>query len=119
MSKERARRRAEREAAAAAEKERRERSRRRADQRAAVAGTVSEPVGRARTRLGRWWRRTFPPGDPLAPRRRRRFLILLVIFLGIQVVAWVFLPDWWARFGVLLVSILVLPVIKVLLFDRG
>jgi len=35
------------------------------------------------------------------------------------VVAWVFLPDWWARFGVLLVSILVLPVIKVLLFDRG
>ncbi|MGD9955546.1 MAG: hypothetical protein AB7V23_05720 [Candidatus Nanopelagicales bacterium] len=118
MSKERARRRAEREAAAAVEREKRERSRRRASQRAAVAGTVTEPVGRARTRLGRWWRRTFPPNDPLAPRRRRRFLVLLVLFLGVQAVVWWFVPDWAARLWVFLLSLLILPVVRVLLFDR-
>ena len=75
MSKERARRRAEREAAAAAEREKREQEPSTRAQRAAVAGTVTAPVGKARTRFGRWWRRKFPPNDPLAPRRRRRFLV--------------------------------------------
>jgi Flp pilus assembly protein TadB len=118
MSKERARRRAEREAAAAAERERRERSRRRSEQRAAVTGTVAQPVSAARTRLGRWWRRTFPPNDPLAKRRRRRFLVVLTLFLAIQAVAWFFIPSWWGRLGVLLVTFIVLPAASVLLLDR-
>ncbi len=119
VSKERARRRAEREAAAAVERDKRERSRRRAAQRAAVAGTVAEPVGKARTRLGRWWRRKFPPNDPLAPRRRRRFLVLLVIFLAVQAVVWWFVPEWSARLWVFLLSLLILPVVRVLLYDRS
>ena len=101
------------------DRDKRERSRRRADQRAAVAGTLAEPVGRARTRAGRWWRRTFPPQDPLAPRRRRRFLILLVILLGSQAVAWWFVPQWSARLWIFLLSLLILPVVRVVLFDRA
>lgn len=84
-----------------------------------MAGTVTEPVGKARTRLGRWWRRRFPPNDPLAPRRRRRFLVLLVILLAVQAVAWWFVAEWSARLWILLFSLLFLPVLRVLLYDRS
>jgi len=118
MSKERARRRAEREAAAAVERERRAKARRRAGQRAAVADAVTDPVDRTRTRLGRWWRRRYPPGDPLRRRRLRRHLVLLGIFVVVQGVAWFFLTSGAARLWVFLLSLLILPVVDVLLFDR-
>jgi hypothetical protein len=118
VSKERARRRAEREAAAAEQRRRREAQRKRAATRASVASAVSAPVTRSGNALTRWWRRRYPKGDPLAPRRRRRFLILLAIFLGIQAVGWFLFPEWNVRLLVLMVSALVLPVINVLLFDR-
>lgn len=118
MAKERARRRAEREAAAAAEREQREKQRRRREQRAAVAATVTEPADRVRGRLSRWWRRTFPPGDPLRKRRIRRALVLLAILVGVQVVVWIFVPEWSVRFFALLLSLLILPVVNVLLFGR-
>jgi hypothetical protein len=118
VSKERARRRAEREAAAAEEHRRRTAQRKRAASRASVTQAVTAPVTRSGNAVSRWWRRRYPKGDPLAPRRRRRFLILLAIFVGIQAVGWFLFPEWNMRLVVLMVSALVLPVINVLLFDR-
>lgn len=118
MSKERARRRAEREAAAAEERRRREAARRRAETRAAVVGTVADPAARARSRLARWWRRTYPKGDPFARRRRRQLLVLLVLALAVQVVAWWLVPSWAGRAVVLVLTLFLLPVARVLIFDR-
>ena len=118
VSKERARRRAEREAAAEAERLRREKSRRRAETTAAVVGAVTEPGNRVRHGITRSWRRRYPPGDPLAPRRRRESLLSLVIVVLIQVVAWWFVPTWPARLGVFVLTLFLLPVLRTVLFDR-
>ena len=64
MSKERARRRAEREAAAAEERGS-ARQGRRSDPARGCRGTVTAPAAR-RSRGSRWWRRTYPPSDPFA-----------------------------------------------------
>ena len=44
--------------------------------------------------------------------------MLLVLFLAAQVAAWWLVPSWSARLLVLLVSLLSLPVVRVLLSDR-
>ncbi len=100
------------------ERRRREGKAQRAATRAVVAGTVTAPVSRSSNAFSRWWRRTYPPGDPLAPRRRRRTLVLLAIFLVVQVLAWWLYPSWAIRLGVLLLSVLLLPVVRVMIWDR-
>jgi len=118
VSKDRARRREQREAAAAADRERRAAKRRRADARANVVGSVTAPAAKAQNRFARWWRRTYPPQDPFARRRRRQAFVVLGIFLVVQVLAWWLLGSWGARGLVLLVSLFLLPVVRVLLFDQ-
>ena len=118
MSKERARRRAEREALAEQERRARQAKRRRADQRAAVVGAVTAPATGARSRLSRWWRRTYPTGDPFARRRRRQTLLVLAIVLVVQVVVWWVTPSWAIRACALLLCLLLAPVLRTLLFDR-
>ncbi len=118
MAKDRARRRAEREAAAAEERRRREAQRRRSDQRAAVVGAVTAPASQAQSRLSRWWRRTYPKGDPFARGRRRRTYVVVAILLVVQVLTWWLTPSWGLRGAVLLLSLLLAPVLRTLLFDR-
>lgn len=118
MSKERARRRAEREAAAEAERRRREAAANRAESRAALVGGVTGPVRRTRESVARWLRRTYPPGDPFARRRRRQTVVLLALLLAVQVLTWWLTPSWALRIGVLGISVLLAPVVRLLLFDR-
>jgi Flp pilus assembly protein TadB len=118
MSRERARRRSEREALAEQQRREREARRRRAEQRAAVVGAVTSPATGARSRLSRWWRRTYPKGDPFARRRRRRTLLVAVIVLAVQVLVWWVTPSWAIRACALLLSLLLAPVLRTLLFDR-
>jgi Flp pilus assembly protein TadB len=107
MSKERARRRAEREreqaikaAARAAEQERR---RRREARRRAATGWVPRPH----------WR----PGV-LAARRRREVAATIGILVVLNVVLWVVRDDAAARVLGIMVSLLVAPVVHVMLFGR-
>lgn len=114
MSRERARRRAEREreaalkaAARAAEAERRER--RQARLRAVRRVTTDRlprpvPVGR--------------DTGALAHRRRVRTSLLLVFLLALNVLVWVVRPDWSARLGVLVVSVLAAPVLALFVSPR-
>ena len=118
MSKERARRRAEREAAATEERRRREAKAQRAGSRAALVDGVAGPVRRTRTSASRWYRRTYPAGDPFARRRRRQTLVLAAILVAVQVLTWWLTPSWALRLGVLGLSVLLAPVVRLLLFDR-
>jgi Flp pilus assembly protein TadB len=118
VSKDRARRRTEREAAAAEERRRRDAARKRAQTRAAVVGSVADPASRAQNRVARWWRRTYPKNDPFARRRRRQTVVVLLIALAVQAVAWVLVPSWGGRAVILVLTLFLLPVVRVLLFDR-
>lgn len=121
MSKERARRRAEREreaairrAARAADAERRERRQaRRRTLHAATVGRVPVPVGRAGS--GRGVARSY---GPLARRNRQQTTGLVAVLVLVNVVVWVVRGDWPAVLGALVVSVLVYPVLKLLLFAR-
>ena len=113
MSKERAHRRAEREreaairrAARAAQVERRERreARRRTLRGATVARFRSSPSGR--------------PTGPLARRRRQQTTGLVAVLVLLNLVVWVVRGDWPAVLGALVVSALVYPVLRLLLFAR-
>ncbi|GAA4625047.1 hypothetical protein GCM10023196_027690 [Actinoallomurus vinaceus] len=108
MSKERQRRRAEREAErerAAAEAARR--NARAARRRVLVA------------RLTRWVpRRSGRPGGILARRRREQNAIVAVVFVLVQVIAWMNLSSWMERLGVLALSVFLVPVFVTLAFDR-
>ena len=113
MSKERARRRAAREheaalrtAARAAEQERRERQ---AARRRALKAVTTDRV------------RLTPVGQQtgvLARRRRTQDVMLAVVLLCLNVLVWVVWPDWAARLGALVVSVLAFPVLRLLLFSR-
>ncbi len=118
MSNERAKRRAQREAVAAEERRTREAKAQRAATRATVASAVVSPMSRTRSRLSRWHRRTYPQGDPFARRRRRQAGVVLVIFLVVQMLTWWRVPSLGARLGVLAISVLLAPVVRLLLFDR-
>ena len=114
MSKERARRRAEREredairtAARAAAQERRERQQSR---RRALRAATTDRV-RLTPREGR-------PVGVLASRSRWQAASLLAAYLLVNVIVWVLRPDWPARFGALVVSLLTFPVLRLLIFGR-
>ncbi|WP_062432141.1 hypothetical protein [Herbidospora daliensis] len=109
MSKERARRRAEREAEKARlaeERARREaKTARRRELRGRITAVLPKPVRVARQ------------GGVLARRRRAQNAAMLVLFLLVQVMAW-FTLDMMARLAVLGLSILIVPVLVTVLFDR-
>lgn len=110
MSTERRRRRAERERAkeiAAAQRQRRDaRTRRRRERLASLRSRLPRRV--------RWSRQS----GRLATRRRRRYAVLAAAFVAVQVVVWLLSADWYLRLGVLLVSLLVVPVVAGLLTGR-
>jgi hypothetical protein len=110
LSKERARRRADREreaaikaAARAAEAERRER-------RAARAKTIR----RMTAGFGGGGRQT----GVLARRRQIRTSLLLAFLVAVNLLVWLARPDWEARLAALVLSILVAPVLAGLLLRR-
>jgi Flp pilus assembly protein TadB len=105
VSKERARRRAEREAEAARKAEARR------------IGAEREARRRARWRRLRGRLPRLAPG-PAARRRRRRGAAAAAVFLAVQGAAWLLGLEPMARFGVLVVSVLVFPIGLFLLFDR-
>ncbi|MFM7599359.1 MAG: hypothetical protein ACKO70_13495 [Actinomycetota bacterium] len=108
MAKERASRRAEREAQAARDRQERARKRARRDRldrgKQAISALVPDAPKRA-------------PGL-LAQRRRRRLLALAAGILLIQVVLWPILPSWGARLIVLALCIVAAPIVWVLSFGQ-
>ena len=116
MSKERARRRSEREreaavrrAARAAGAERRERRQaRRRSLHGATVGRVPLPARPSSRR----------PLGLLARRKRQQTTGLVAVLVLVNVVVWVGRGDWPAVLGALVVSLLVYPVLKLLLFAR-
>lgn len=108
MAKERARRRAEREAAAARDREQRARKRARRERLDKGREALSAMVPDA-PRLA--------PGL-LARRRRRRLIAFAVVIVVVQVVLWPILPSWTARFVVLVLSLVAAPIAWVLAFGR-
>jgi Flp pilus assembly protein TadB len=110
MSKERARRRAEREAAAAAERERRAPSARRRERRGTLARALATTGPRTGRRSGR--------PSALAARRHRQDGALLAALVAGHVALWLFTDSWAWRLGALVLSVLAWPVLVTVLFDR-
>jgi hypothetical protein len=107
MSKERARRRAEREQAAAiraAARQREEQRRRRAAAR--------------RTALTGWIPRAHLMPGIVAARRRRELTMAVGLLLLLNVLVWLVRPDWAARLGALVVSVVVFPVVHLVVSKR-
>ncbi|MBO3745400.1 hypothetical protein J5X84_04910 [Streptosporangiaceae bacterium NEAU-GS5] len=106
----RARRRAEEEAQRqrlAAERAAREaRLARRREARRKLTALVPKPIRVARQ------------GGYLARRRRTQNGVVLILWLLVQVLAWILLSGWMARLGVFLLSIIVIPVLVTVVFDR-
>ena len=107
MSKERAQRRAERERAAATK----------AAARARQAGRRSRSAARKQALTG-WLPRTRLMPGTLAARRRREVATTIAILAALNVLVWVVRPDWEARLGALVVSVLVAPVLHVMVVRR-
>lgn len=110
MSKERARRRAVRQAEAA--------------RRAAVASRRSARQVARRRRRQRWrvatrsalpWR----PGQRWSRRTRAQRAVVLALLLGVFVVTWMITPSWSIRLAVLLVALLATPALVTMVLDRS
>jgi Flp pilus assembly protein TadB len=107
MSKERARRRAVREREAATR----------------VAARQRDIERRARARARRQsltgWipRRHVTPGVLAARRRHELFAAVALLFL-LNLLVWLFRPDWAARLGALVVSLVVFPVVRLMVTRR-
>ena len=109
MSKERARRRAERERAAAAL----------AAARAAEVERKERRDARMRAVTSRLPQRRRRPAGILAERRRRQNGALLAVLLAVNVLVWILSGDWALRLAALVVSALAAPVLHTLLFRRS
>ncbi|MGI8336248.1 hypothetical protein ACRYCC_40425 [Actinomadura scrupuli] len=109
---------------------RKERARRRAEREAAAARAAEARAVRLR-RAARWrgpldrLRRLVPvpvrqrrPGGLLARRRRAQNGGVLLVFLAVQCLAWLLCSTWTARLAVLGLSIFLVPVVVTLAFDR-
>jgi Flp pilus assembly protein TadB len=107
MSKERARRRAEREAAAALERERRARERAR-----------QARVRAVRDRLTGFLRRPAEPDSALVRQHRRQNGVLLAGIVAVNAVLWLLATSWLWRGAVVVLSVLAWPLLVVLCFDR-
>jgi Flp pilus assembly protein TadB len=110
VSRDRARRRAAREqqrAQLVAERARRVAAeQRRRARRERLLGWVPKPSRRPR------------PASVLASRRRTRRAVVVLAFAAVQVLTWLLTADWWHRVAVLAVSVLALPVLVTLVYDR-
>ncbi|KAB8188258.1 hypothetical protein FH608_044780 [Nonomuraea phyllanthi] len=107
MSKERARRRAEREAERArAIQANEERQARRSRRRALLAGLVPRPV------------RFYRQGGLIARRRRAQNLAVALGFVIVQAIVWMLWGSLFLSFGVFVFSLLLAPVVVTLAFDR-
>ena len=107
MSKERARRRAEREREAAIRQAARERE--------------AERRSRARARrqtLTGWVPRPHLTPGVLAARRRAELTATIGVLLLLNLLVWLVRPDWAARLGALVVSVLVFPLLRLLVSRR-
>ena len=113
MSKERARRREQREREAAIKQAARVASQEARERRAARARRV-QAAGR-RLGLGRT---TARPTGSLARKRQRQHAVVLGLLLVLLVVGFVVRPDWPARLAFVVVAVLAYPVLRVLLFRR-
>ncbi len=107
MSKQRARRRAEREREAAV----------RAAARARDAERRARSAARRRA-AARWLPKSRLLPGTLAARRRREVATTIAILVFLNIVVWLVRPDWPSRVGALLVSLLVAPVLHVVLVRR-
>jgi hypothetical protein len=114
MSKERARRRAEREAVLAVEREKRARVVRRR----ALRRRVFAPVTGAWRGLRRWLRAATVDASPLTRRRRAQNAALLVGLVLLNLLLWVVVPSWALRGVAIGVSAMGWPLLTVLLFNR-
>jgi Flp pilus assembly protein TadB len=107
VSRERARRRAEREREqgirAAARAREAERTQRAAARRRAMVGWLPTPHRR--------------PGL-LAQRRRRELTITVCLLVALNVLIWIVSPDWAVRIVFVMVSLLAAPMLHTLLFRR-
>jgi Flp pilus assembly protein TadB len=110
VSRERARRREDRERVAALERERRERQVARAARHRATRAAWRARVPR-RTR----WR---GQQGILARRRRAQNAAILGLYLVVQVVVWLLSTDPWVRAASALLGVLALPVLVTLALDR-
>ncbi|MGS2640386.1 MULTISPECIES: hypothetical protein [unclassified Streptosporangium] len=111
MSKERARRRAEREAEQARQAAlRAEREARLARRRERVGRVVALLPGRPV--------RIVSQGGIMARRRRTQNGVAAVLFLIVQVIVWLLWSSWAARFGAFVISLLFVPLFLTLVFDR-
>ncbi|MGI5292364.1 hypothetical protein ACQEVF_54965 [Nonomuraea polychroma] len=110
MSKERARRRAEREAERAraiqANEERQARLARWRALRSSIGRLTPRPV------------RVRRPGGLLARRHRTQNVLVALGFLIVQAIAWMLWGSFFASFAVLVLSVLLVPVVVTLAFDR-
>lgn len=110
MSRERARRREEREKLAAAARERRERRAARDAQRRARRAAWRRRLP-TRTR----WRRQ---QGILARRRRLENSVIVGLYLVAQVIVWLLTSDPWVRVASALLGVLAMPVLVTLTLDR-
>jgi Flp pilus assembly protein TadB len=110
MSRERARRREEREQQAVRERAVRERRTTRAARRRQTAEALR----------GRVPRRTRHRGQQglLARRRRAQNSLIALIYLAAEAIIWLIWPDPWVRGAALLLGLLALPVLVTLTLDR-
>ena len=113
MSKERAKRRAEREREAAIKQAARIASEEHRERRAARARRLQD-AGR-RVGIGRT---TSRPDSLLARKRQRQHAVVLGLLLVLLVVGFAIRPDWPSRLAFLVVAVLAYPVLRVLLFKR-
>ncbi len=104
MSKERQQRRAEREREIAM----------RAAARAAEAERVERKAARKQA-LTRWLPKPAPqPTGVLAERRRQQTGLMIAVLIAVNVLVWVFFPDWSARAMVAVLTLLLFPLLHAL-----
>ncbi len=108
VSKERARRRAERERAAAVL----------AAARAAEVERKKRRDARMRAVTARLPQRPKRPTGLLAQRRRRQNGALLAVLVAVNLLVWVLARDWQLQFAAFVVSVLAAPVFHTMLFRR-
>ena len=112
MSKERARRRAEREATA-------EQARVREARRARLLRWVRLPrLGRRPPPAAPAQAERRPPSSALGRQRRRQNGLLLAVLVPLNAVYWLVQPAWPWRLGALVASAIAWPLLVVVLFDR-
>jgi hypothetical protein len=108
VSKERARRREEREREAAIIRAARAREAEKRERRTARTRALTGLVPKRHSRQT----------GPLAERRRRQLGLTIAVVVALNVLVWVFVPGWPTRTMVLCVSLLGAPVLHTLLFKR-